>query len=86
MTRISHTQLINIGHGNAHFGNIRRSFITFSTPDESELVMHWISPLEMNNRPPRVCADLFDCEGDLLPESRDSLEWKVRKSGVDKTV
>ena len=80
MAQTSHIESIRIGDANAHCGNIIGSFNTiFSKTDKGDLIMHWISPLEPNNRHQVVHADRLDRVGDLILKTSQFREWKRKR-------
>ena len=78
---------VNMGDGNVHSGNITGSFNTnFYNSDEDARIMHWLCPLEPNNRHQSVRTDRFDGIGDWFLETREFREWRGSEGGADKAV
>jgi len=85
MAQTSHS--VSIGHGNSHSGNIIGSFnTTFYGSDEDKQIMHWLSPLEPNDRHQGVRTDRFDGVGDWFLETSEFREWRSSEGGADKAV
>ena len=83
MAQISHS--VNIGDGNTHSGNITGSFNTYGS-NEDKQIMHWLSPLEPNDRHQGVRTDRFDGVGDWFLETSEFREWRGSEGGADKAV
>ena len=85
MDQTSQMLSLRLGDGNAYSGNIG-SFNTFYTSDEDAKIMHWLSPLETNQRHQGVRTDRFDGVGDWFLETGEFREWRGSEDGADKAV
>jgi len=78
---------VAMGDGNVHSGNITGSFNTnFYKSDENAQILHWLSPLEPNNRHQAVRTDRIDGVGDWLLETREFREWRSSEGGAEKAI
>ena len=77
---------VNTDDGNVHFGNITGSFSNFYNSDEDARIMHWLSPLEPNNRHQGVCSDRFNDVGDWLLETSEFRKWRGSEGGAGRAV
>ena len=77
MDQTSHKLSVRFGDSNVHSGsgNITGSFNT-NTSDLDAKIMHWLSPLEPNERHQGVRTDRFDGVGDWLLETAEFREWR----------
>jgi len=82
-----HTQSITIGNNNINTGNIIGSFnTTVILSDEDTKIMHWLSPLEPDNRHHGVRTNRFEGIGDWFLETREFREWRGGEGGADEAV
>jgi len=54
--------------------------------DEDAQIIHWLSPLEPNNRCQGMRTDRLDGLGDWLLETSEFREWRGSEGGADKAV
>ena len=86
MAQISNIQSVSFGNANANCGNINNISNTFNMSDEDVQIMHWLSPLEPNNRHQGVRTERFDGVGGWLLETSEFREWRCSEGGTDKAV
>jgi len=60
--------------------------ISIYQPNDDAQIMHWLSPLEPNNRHHSVRADRFDRVGHWLLETNEFQEWRCNSGGAGQAV
>ena len=87
MAQTTSTHRVTFGDGNTHCGNIANSFnTTVYNSDEDAKIMHWLSPLQPENRHHSVRADRFEGVGNWLLETSELWEWRGGEGGADEAV
>jgi len=82
MAQTIHTQSTTFGDNSSNCNNITGSYnTTIYTSDEDAKIMHWISPLEPNNRHHSLRTDRFAGVGDWLLETSEFREWSGTEDG-----
>jgi len=83
----THTRSVKFGDNNVNCNNTIGSHnITIYSSDEDVNIMHWLSPLEPDNRHHSVRAERFEGVGDWLLETREFREWRGDKGRADQAV
>ena len=80
---------VNFGDNNTDSGNISNSFnktYIGNAADEKAELLHWLSPLEPQNRHQDVRAGRFDGVGNWLLQTNEFWEWRDREGGADNAV
>ena len=87
MAQNIHTQSVAFGSNNANCGNTIGSYnTTIYSSDEDAKIMHWLSPLEPDDRHNSLRTNRFEGVGDWLLETSEFREWRGGKGGVDHAV
>ena len=89
MALLAHPRSINFGNNNTESGNISHSFnktYIVGPADEKSELLHWLSPLEPQNRHQDVRAGRFNGVGDWLLQTAEFQEWRGNEGGADRAV
>ena len=88
MAHATNLHSIKFGDGNTNSGNITGSFnnTTVCKSDEDAKIMHWLSPLEPDNRHHSVRTNRFEGIGNWLLGTGEFREWREGEGGADKAV
>ena len=89
MFRNTSTHTVTFGHGNTSCGNVNNSFnntTTIYNSDKDAKIMHWLSPLEPENRHHTVRADRLEGVGNWLLETSEFRELRGGRGGSNKAV
>lgn len=87
MAQTTNTHTVTFGDGNTNCGNIDNSVnTTVYDSDQDTRIMHWLSPLEPENRHDGVRSKRFEGVGNWLLEKSEFREWSGGEGGADKAV
>jgi len=87
MAQTANTHRVTLGDGNINSGNIKDCFnTTVYNSDEDAKIMHWLSPLEAEDRHHTVRADRFEGVGNWFLETSEFREWSGGEGGVDNAI
>ena len=87
MARNIHTQSVALGDNNVNCGNTIGSYnTTIYGSDEDRRIMHWLSPLEPENRHHSLRTDRCEGVGEWLLETSEFRDWRGGEGGVDQAV
>ena len=89
MAQIIHTQSTTFGDNNSNCNNTigsNNTTTTFYNSDEDARIMHWLSPLDPDNRHHSLRTHRFEGIGDWLLETSEFREWRGSKGGADQAV
>ena len=87
MAQTEYPRSTKFGDNNDNSGNITNSFNTIVYNSEQDTkIMHWLSPLEPDNRHDGVRINRLDGVGDWLLETSELQEWRGGEGTADKAV
>ena len=87
MAQTTSTHTVTFGDRNTNCCNIDNSVnTTVNNSDEDAKVMHWLSPLEPDNRHHSVRTNRLEGVGNWLLETGEYREWRWAEGGADGAV
>jgi len=87
MAQTRYLQSTTFGDNNSNCNNTIGSYnTTIYASDEDANIMHWLSPLEPENRHHSLRTNRCEGVGDWVFETWEFRKWKRREGGADQAV